>query len=151
VSGQGARIRCAGLLLRNGRILMESLVGVERWSPIGGGLQPGETVPEAIQREFREELGWDVTVGEMAVVTDDLFTGAGRTEHAISFFAIVEGGPEDGSLPAPPPGEDHQELAWIPVSELGELTLLPQHLAEDIPVALSTGQVVFHSERRIPR
>ena len=61
-----------------------------------------------------------------------------------------QGGPEDGSLPAPPPGEDHQELAWIPVSQLGELTLLPQHLAEDIPVALSTGQVVFHSERRIP-
>jgi hypothetical protein len=63
---------------------------------------------------------------------------------------MVEGGPEDGALPPPPPGEDHQELAWIPLSHLGELTLLPHHLAEDIHAALSTGQVVFHSERRIP-
>lgn len=136
--------------MRNGRILMESLVGAERWRPIGGGLRTGETVPEAIQREFREELGWDVTVGEMVVVTDDLFANDGRIEHAITFLAMVEGGPEDGGLPPPPPGEDHQELAWIPLSQLGELTLLPDHLADDIPAALSMGQVVFHSERRIP-
>ncbi|HUB42973.1 MAG TPA: NUDIX domain-containing protein [Streptosporangiaceae bacterium] len=146
---QGVRIRCAGLLMRDGRILMESLVDAERWSPVGGGLEPGETVPEAIQREFREELGWDVTVGEMVVVTDDLFANDGRSEHAITFFALVEGGPGDGALPPRPPGEDHQELAWIPLAQLGELTLLPQHLAEDIPAALSAGQLVFHSERRI--
>jgi ADP-ribose pyrophosphatase YjhB (NUDIX family) len=78
------------------------------------------------------------------------FANDGRIEHAITFFAMVEGGPEDGAPPPPPPGEDHQELAWIPLSRLGELTLLPHHLAEDIPAALSTGQVVFHSERRIP-
>jgi hypothetical protein len=74
----------------------------------------------------------------------------GRIEHAITFFAMVEGGPADGELPPPPTGEDHQELAWIRLSQLGEFTLLPHHLAEDIPAALSAGQVVFHSERRIP-
>lgn len=148
---QGVRVRCAGLLVHDGHVLMESLVGVERWCPIGGGLQPGETVPEAIIREFREEVGWEVSVGEMAVVTDDLFhSSEGRIEHAIAFFAWVDGGPEDGSIPAPRPGEEHQELAWIPLSGLDNVTLLPHHLSEDIPAALQSGKIVFRSDRRVP-
>lgn len=138
-------------MIRDGHVLMESLVGAERWSPVGGGLQPGETVPEAIQREFREEVGWDVTVGAMAVVTDDLFqSGEGRPEHVIAFFAFVTGGPSDGVLPPPRPGEEHQELAWIPLTRLPELTLLPHHLTHEILAALQTGKTSFVSERRRP-
>ncbi|RIQ28595.1 NUDIX domain-containing protein [Jiangella rhizosphaerae] len=99
MTDQGVRVRCAGLLVRDGHVLVESLVGAGRWSPIGGGLQPGETVPEAIVREFRE---------------------------------------------------DHQELAWIPLSGLADVVLLPHHLSEEIPTALETGRIVFRSERRVP-
>ncbi|SFJ12330.1 NUDIX domain-containing protein [Albimonas pacifica] len=46
-----------------GRILMQlrddlpGLAGAGRWSPFGGGVEPGETLREAAVREFLEETG----------------------------------------------------------------------------------------------
>lgn len=36
----------------------------------GGGQEPGETLVEAVRREFREEVGLDVEVGELLFVRE---------------------------------------------------------------------------------
>lgn len=45
-------------VIRNGdRFLLARQRDTERWSLIGGGVEPGETPHEAVVREVREELG----------------------------------------------------------------------------------------------
>jgi len=58
----------AGLIFRSGRLLITQrqadahLGGL--WEFPGGKREPGETFPECLRRELREELGCGVTVGE---------------------------------------------------------------------------------------
>ncbi|MFN3410155.1 MAG: 8-oxo-dGTP diphosphatase MutT [Limisphaerales bacterium] len=58
----------AGLLFRDGQLLITQrhadahLGGL--WEFPGGKREPGETFPECLRRELREELGCEVTVGE---------------------------------------------------------------------------------------
>ena len=62
------RVRVGGLLLRDGAMLLAAHRGLlpnqtPFWSPPGGGWQFGESLKEALVREFREETGLAVRVG----------------------------------------------------------------------------------------
>ena len=62
------RVRVGGLLLRGGAMLLAAHRGLlpgqaAFWSPPGGGWQFGESLKEALVREFREETGLAVRVG----------------------------------------------------------------------------------------
>lgn len=53
------RIRVCALLAWQGRVLLCRQVkpGKEYWLLPGGGVEPGETIGRALQREIREEIG----------------------------------------------------------------------------------------------
>lgn len=62
------RVRVGGLLLRQNAVLLAAHRGllpdgIPFWSPPGGGWQFGESIHEALRREFQEETGLQVTVG----------------------------------------------------------------------------------------
>ena len=62
------RVRVGGLLLRDGGMLLAAHRGLlpknaPFWSPPGGGWQFGESLKEALVREFWEETGLTVRVG----------------------------------------------------------------------------------------
>lgn len=62
------RVRVGGLLLRGGGMLLAAHRGLlpkdaPFWSPPGGGWQFGESLKQALVREFQEETGLTVRVG----------------------------------------------------------------------------------------
>ena len=62
------RVRVGGLLLRDGALLLAAHRGMLAgetpfWSPPGGGWEFGESLKEALMREFEEETGLVVQVG----------------------------------------------------------------------------------------
>jgi 8-oxo-dGTP diphosphatase len=88
------------------------------WEFPGGKVEPGETAPEALARECREELAVDIEVGDLL-----------------------------GSVPIPPAGRRlevylgritagepvplvHVELRWVRAAELADLPWLPA----DVPL-----------------
>jgi A/G-specific adenine glycosylase len=91
----------------DGRILIaqrppEGLLG-GLWEFPGGKLEPGETAPQALRRELREELAIEVEVGELFVVVRHAFTHFRISLHA---FACRY-------LSGPPQTIGAQAFAWV--------------------------------------
>lgn len=85
------------------------------WEFVGGKVEAGETKPQALVRECREELGIMIEVGtQFAEVTHEY---SDITVH-LTFFnaAIVSGEPEL---------LEHNDMRWITARELSEYRFCP--------------------------
>lgn len=86
------RIRCAGLLVEQEKILLVRHRHIHRevsWlMPPGGALQGEETVPEAAVREVREETGLEVRSRKIAYMRQ--FLDRERGFHNLEVFVWVE-------------------------------------------------------------
>ncbi|MET0187744.1 MAG: NUDIX domain-containing protein [Pseudonocardia sediminis] len=104
-------------LVRDGRVLAAcrsyppELAG--RWEVPGGGVEAGESEPEALRRECAEELGTDVVIGER--VGTDL--PIGRRVLRVHRAQLAPGAPE-------PQAREHRELRWVGAAELAGLAWL---------------------------
>ncbi len=85
------------------------------WEFPGGKLRSGETLPECLQRELREELGVEVSVGEkLETIT---WRYPERTVVLHFFRCRLAGGeiaPKEG-----------QAMAWVTPDELGRYAFPP--------------------------
>lgn len=111
----GQRDAVVGVLVRDGRVLVIRRGPQARrpgyWAPPSGSVEPGETQPEALVREMREELGLAVT--PLAKVWEcDADDGTFRLHWWTAEVAAGE--------PVADPGEV-SELRWVRPGEFGTL------------------------------
>jgi 8-oxo-dGTP diphosphatase len=87
--GNRLRLRVCGLYADGDRLLMVRHRGIGLtdtfWCPPGGGAQFGETAPDALIREFAEETGLDVKIGDMLFVNEFMQPPL----HAMELFFVV--------------------------------------------------------------
>jgi 8-oxo-dGTP diphosphatase len=98
------------LLIRRGRGPAQG-----RWSVPGGRVELGETMPEAVVRELREETGLDGVCDELVGWVERI----GPQSHYVIFdfrVTIVDAG-------LPVAGDDAAEAAWVPLSDVAGLAL----------------------------
>jgi len=99
----------AVILDEHGRVLLlKQTYGDKRWGLPGGGVEPGETVHEAILRECREELGVDIDI--------EAFTGLyyhSEFNAQVGIFRCQI--PKTASISF---GPEHSEYAWFALSEI---------------------------------
>ena len=86
------------------------------WELPGGQLEPGERIADAIRREVLEETGLQVTVGDLLLV-DTFEPVAGQTVLIVAHAAFI-----DAHQPLRP-SEEHEELAWVPLLALPDISL----------------------------
>ncbi|RKY21352.1 MAG: hypothetical protein DRQ55_04675 [Planctomycetota bacterium] len=110
----------AAVLLRDGRVLVQTRVAPGRWAGYwefpGGGLEPGEDEPSCVRRECLEELGLAVRV--LRLESRVSWSYDGRSVEVGFFRCELDGAGE----PAPREG---QRLAWADADTLGRLRFLP--------------------------
>ena len=104
----------AALIRRGGRTLVTRRVKRDALGPLwefpGGRVEPGETEPEALARELREELGVAARVGEKLLETAHDYP---HMKVRLHFYrAEIEGEPE---------GMEGQPLLWADRDELAVL------------------------------
>ena len=94
------RTRAGGILVREGKVLLQRKVHEAIWAVPGGRLEAGETVEAALVREFMEELGWDVQVGRRLWAFENAFEHDGRPiTQTERFFQIVIADPPEVVVP----------------------------------------------------
>jgi 8-oxo-dGTP diphosphatase len=132
------RVRACALVIENEAVLLvefEDESGVHYNLP-AGGVEPGESVVEAVRREAREEASVDVEVGPLAFVYEyfpDRDSAYTSEIHQIGL--IFECRLQKGSRPAMPAAPDANQtgVRWVPLSELDRIVLYPnikRHIKE---------------------
>ncbi len=85
------------------------------WEFVGGKVEPGETMQQALVRECREELAVEVAVG--AVFMDVLHEYPDLTVHLTLFDAKIARGA--------PVLLEHNDLKWITPAEIPQYAFCP--------------------------
>jgi 8-oxo-dGTP diphosphatase len=87
--GNRLRLRVCGICIEQDRILMVRHEGLgsagELWIPPGGEVELGQTVPQSLEREFREETGLSIETGPLLFVHEHLQAPF----HAVELFFKV--------------------------------------------------------------
>jgi len=88
------RIRVAGILLINDKILLVSHKKKDDvyWLLPGGGVDYGESLDEALKREFSEELNINIDVHDLVLVNDSIEPGGERHILNMTFVCNKTGG-----------------------------------------------------------
>jgi 8-oxo-dGTP diphosphatase len=122
------RVRVCGVCVSEDKILLVKQIGLPHvpylWLPAGGGVEFGETLAQALEREFFEETTLRVSVGEMLFVNEYIRAPL----HAIEFFfavKIIEGEIKETYFPENEPYL--QEIRWLSWEELAQVPTECRH------------------------
>lgn len=129
--------RVAGICVRDGKVLLQKPTNDTGYAFPGGHVAFGETNAETLVREFREETGAEVCVGELQWVAEIFFPWGDKPCHQICLYYIVEL-LNDGVLSKESAiGTEHiegrgfeLEFHWVPISELDKIEVYPSNAAE---------------------
>lgn len=83
-----------GLAIKNNKVLVSE--GYDKvkdqtfYRCLGGGIEFLEKSNEALKREFKEEIGADVTVKEFLGLEENIFTFNGKNGHELIFVYNVD-------------------------------------------------------------
>lgn len=152
--------RAGGLLIQDGRVLLQKHREKEDYYIIGGHIVSLETARDALKREFKEELGAEIRVDCLVSVAEAFYPWEGTPWHQICFYYKIHledgaGMPLDGVIH----GQDELggqrfdlDFCWVPLSRLERgLRLYPPEL---IPIILEEPEGIVHfvyDEFRRPR
>lgn len=94
------------------------------WEFAGGKVEPGEDPLSGLKRELREELGVEITFGQLVPGPNGDRTWPIHRGHAMLVWtaAITAGDPA--------PLQDHDELRWLGLDDLRTVPWLPA----DVPI-----------------
>jgi 8-oxo-dGTP diphosphatase len=129
VSERAIRIRVGVLICRDGEVLLVRHEKGTRsyWLVPGGGVDAGETMVAAGERELLEETGYTVEIGRLLLVCEAIDPRPGG-RHIVN--AVYAGTIRGGVLAVGVDDKSLREAKWQPLAALGELEMYPPIGAE---------------------
>ncbi|HCD51048.1 MAG TPA: NUDIX hydrolase [Balneolaceae bacterium] len=129
------RIRVCGLLFREGRLLLVKLhspvTNKDLWIPPGGGLEFGESLHTALKREFKEETGLTIKVGELLHINEMIKA----PYHALEFYFnvdLIEGKLTLGYDPEHSPNDQLlKDIRYFSPDELSGIECAPDYIKQE--------------------
>ena len=105
-------VSVAGVIVDDrGRALLMQRRDNGHWEPPGGVLEPGETIPDALQREVLEETG-------VKIALPATLTGVYKNMTVLIVSLVFRCEAIDGT---PTTGEETRALRWVTREEVTEL------------------------------
>lgn len=146
--------RVAGICIQNGMVLLQKPDNDDGYAFPGGHVAMGETHAEALKREFQEEIGADISVGDLAWVGEIFFPWGARkcTQICLYYFIDIlsEQTPKSGVFS----GQEHLEgrdfkveFYWVPLEESRQIKIYPS-IAEKL-LAKPHGGVQHFIDRQV--
>jgi 8-oxo-dGTP diphosphatase len=129
------RIGVGGIVMERGKVLLvEHTKGARRYrlTP-GGGVDFGESIPDALVREFQEELAITIKPGQLLWVSESIDPGGERHIVHMTFRCTRKRGGEIRL------GNDKRlsDFAWFTADKLDEVTIYPKFLKQKLKELLA--------------
>ncbi|MBQ8831464.1 MAG: NUDIX hydrolase [Oscillospiraceae bacterium] len=129
--------RVAGICVQNGKVLLQKPDNDTAYAFPGGHVTFGETNARTLEREFYEEIGADISVGDLKWVGELFFPWGDKPCHQICLYYMVELNSDNIPLDGMFVGKEQLEgrnfkleFHWIPLEELESLEVYPTNTSE---------------------
>lgn len=141
--------RVAGILIRDNKILLQKPLNGDGYSLIGGHVSIGETTDISLIREFKEEIGVDISIDRLLAVGEIFFPWGKRPCHQISLYYKVKLS-DTASIPIYGvfKGIDCLEnkkfsldFCWVPLEEIKNIKVYPKEI---VPYILENKKEIIH-------
>ena len=129
--------RVAGICIKHGRVLLQKPANDDGFAFPGGHVAFGETNEETLIREFREEIGAEISVGELKWVGELYFRWGDVPCHQSCLYYLVAIEDEETSQDDVFMGQEHleerpfeMEFHWVPLDIVHDIALYPSNIAQ---------------------
>ena len=130
--------RVAGIFLRDGKILLQKTSAGTEFALPGGHVMLGETTAQTLEREFAEEIGADISVGQLKWVEEVFWKWGDKPCHQICLYYDVSLKneaqiPLDDMFLSKEYNEKRNymiEFHWMPREKLEHIKVYPVNIAQ---------------------
>ena len=129
-------VRTVGVLIRDGKILVQRDEHGNEYALPGGHVRIGETLAEGLVREYKEETGADISCVKLLWSEECFWEWNGRAAHNFAFYYLIELIDESA---IPDTGEfiSHKDncnvvIGWMPIEEIQNVVIYPEFIKEEI-------------------
>lgn len=140
INGEEGRFkfRVCGILKFKNKFLAVKMNENNFFCAPGGHVELGEDTDQAVIREMREELGYDVKIEKLIAIHQNFFyTAEGKPFHELGFYYIVSAvdptniNPNDYYREELDKGKiQHLNFKWLTMEELKEIDFRPKFLVD---------------------
>jgi 8-oxo-dGTP diphosphatase len=145
--GGKIRVRVGGILIENEQVLLikhEAIGKAEYlWAPPGGGIDFGQDAPSALKREFLEETGLEIAVGDLLLVNEFI----DNPLHAVELFFEVHRVGGELALGSDPEMEKGQILSKLSFFDLNAVKHMHPHHIHTIFHSIKSWKELFNPIR----
>lgn len=129
--------RVAGICIQNGNVLLQKPTNDTAYAFPGGHVELGETNEQTLIREYQEEIGVDISVGDLKWVGEVFFPWGNKSCHQICLYYMVDvkskNIPFEGMFIGKEKIEGRKfdlEFHWVPIEELKNIEVYPTDVVE---------------------
>lgn len=129
-------VRTVGVLVKDGKILVQRDKDGSEYALPGGHVRLGETTAEGLVREYREETGADIRCGRLLWTEECFFEWNGRKAHNLAYYYLIELC-EGSDIPDIGSFISHKDnsnvmIGWMSIDQLQDVVLYPEFLKKKI-------------------
>lgn len=123
--------RTAGVLIKNGKILLQRERNGDEYAVPGGHVKLGERSDDALKREFFEETGAEISCDRLAFVEESFFEYGNRMNHVLCLYYFVS---TSTDIPHLSCQKDNENIVfeWFDIEKLPAITVYPTCLYEKL-------------------
>ena len=119
------------VVIHDHNVLLSRKLGADNTYLVGGHVEQDETAQQALRREFEEENGLQIEVGEFLGVVEHAYTNEVKQKRHHEYNLVFSGKLLQDPFPRPPESrEPNLEFLWQPIDRLDEANLLPLPMRE---------------------
>ena len=127
--------RSAGVLIQNGKILVQREKGGNEYALPGGLVLQGETAETSVIRRYKEEADLEIKCEKLIWVEESFWEWNGKSTHSICFYYLIHLSDEH-AVPddrfTSQIGNENVEYGWLNLTDLNKQILYPTFAKEEV-------------------